>query len=315
MFTVLFTAAGRRVELVRAFREAYQKHGITARVLTADLNPALAPACYFGDASYQLPEYDSVDYQRVLLDICRRERINLLIPLYEPEFITLERYREEFEEIGTFVLLSGKNVLETCKDKYLTYQFFKQQQIKTASTWLSNDLPDCLDFPLFAKPRRGMGSGGTMKITSQAQLEQLRHQHDYLVQQYIFGTEYTLDILSDFNGTVLSVVPRQRLEVRAGEVSKSRTVKRPDLIEQGRNIAEALGAIGPINIQGIDAGTDIYWIEINPRFGGGVPLSIKAGVDYPYLLYLLWRGETVEPFLGTFQDRLTMLRYNEALYC
>ncbi|HYH04330.1 MAG TPA: ATP-grasp domain-containing protein [Bacillota bacterium] len=314
MFTVLFTAAGRRVELIQAFRQSYQSHNITARVISADLNPRFAPACHFADATFQVPRYDNVNYLKILFDICLKEQVNLLIPLFEPEFIILDQHREEFQQIGTLVMLSDKTVIETCKDKYLTYEFFKQHEIKCPQTWIANDLPRKLYFPLFAKQRFGMGSAGAMKVASQTKLEPVQQQTDYIVQQYVSGTEYTLDILSDFTGQVLSVVPRQRLEVRAGEVSKSRTVYRPDLIAQGKNIAEALGAIGPINIQCIDDGKDVYWIEINPRFGGGVPLSIKAGVDYPYLLYRLCHEEKVETIIGQFQDNLLMLRYDEAVF-
>lgn len=314
MFTVLFTAAGRRVELIQAFRESFSKHSLKARIIGVDLNPGFAPACHFTDVAYQAPKCTDPEYLHRLLEICHTERVDLLIPLYEPEFILLDRYRERFERTGTFVLLSNKHVIETCQDKYSMHCFFKAQKINTPQTWMVNDLPKQVTFPLFAKPRLGMGSVGVQKISFQLQLEQIRQSPDYIIQQYITGTEYTLDILADFTGRVLSVVPRERLEVRAGEVSKSRTVKRRDLIEQGKYIAEKLGIVGPVNIQCIATEKAVYWIEINPRFGGGVPLSIRAGVDYPYLLYRFCQGEKVEPFIGQFQDHLTMLRYDQAVY-
>ena len=123
-----------------------------------------------------------------------------------------------------------------------------------------------------------------------------------------------MDILADLEGQVLSVVPRERLEVRAGEVSKSRTVYRRDLIEQGKNIVEKLGAIGPVTVQCIDNGKDVYWLEVNPRFGGGVPLAIQAGVDYPVLLYKMFRKQKIQPILGQYDHDLTMLRYDQAVY-
>lgn len=102
--------------------------------------------------------------------------------------------------------------------------------------------------------------------------------------------------------------------MRSGEVSKGKTVDRSDLIEQAVYIVEKLGAIGPLTLQCIDTGSEVYWIEINPRFGGGVPLAIKAGVDYPYILYKLMCGEKLIPFLGEYKKNLGMLRYDEAMY-
>jgi len=314
VFTVLFTAAGRRVELIQAFRDSFSQHGLKAKIIGADLNPDFAPACYFTDASFKVPPCTAPEYPRALLEICRKEQVNLLIPLYEPEFLVLDGCRQQFEQLGTKVLLSDKKVIEICKDKYRTYGFLKQHNIKTPETWIANNLPETVELPLFAKPRLGMGSVGVQKINSQAQLAYISRAAEYILQKFISGTEYTLDILSDLSGKVLSVVPRERLEVRTGEVSKSRTVKRMDLLEQGKAIAEMLGAIGPVNLQCIDDGTDVYWIEVNPRFGGGFPLSFQAGVDYPYLLYRMYTGQPVKPMIGEFRDNLTMLRYDQAIY-
>ena len=160
-----------------------------------------------------------------------------------------------------------------------------------------------------------MGSRGAQRVDTVEQLESvLRQNVDLLIQEFIPGQEYTLDVLADLEGRVLSVVPRERLEVRAGEVSKSRTVYRKDLIEQGKYIVEKLGAIGPVTVQCIDNGQQVYWIEVNPRFGGGVSLAIQAGVDYPLLLYQMVKKQKLQPFLGQYNHNLTMLRYDQAVY-
>jgi carbamoyl-phosphate synthase large subunit len=216
---------------------------------------------------------------------------------------------------GTFVLLSNKDALQICSDKFNTHKFFTENGVKTPSTWLASDLHGDVSFPLFVKPCFGMGSQGAKKVVLAVELDSaLGYNQDMIVQQYISGIEYTLDVLADFEGKVLAVVPRERLEVRSGEVSKGKTVDRPDLIEQAVYIVEKLGAIGPLTLQCIDTGSDVYWIEINPRFGGGVPLAIKAGVDYPYILYKLMCGEKVMPFIGAYTKNLGMFRHDEAVY-
>lgn len=313
MFTVLFTSAGRRVELIQAFRQSLQNQSVNTRIIATDLNPGLASACHFADAAYPLPKCNEDNYLKILIDICIHEQVDLLIPLYEPEFAFLNQSRHEFEIRKTNLLLSNRHTLETCRDKWLTHQFFLNNGIKTPLSWTGDTLPKQGQLPLFAKPRKGMGSIGIKKIISPEQLL-LQRTPEILLQEFISGREYTLDILSDLSGKVISVVPRERLEVRSGEVSKSRTVKRDDLIKDGKEIVETLGAIGPVTLQCIDTGQDVYWIEINPRFGGGVPLSIAAGVDYPYLLYRMCTRQPVQPIIGQFKDNLTMLRYDQAVY-
>jgi carbamoyl-phosphate synthase large subunit len=315
MFTVMFTAIGKRVELVRAFKSSFEKNGIMARVIGVDINPSMAPAGYFLDRIDKVAKATDDGYIEDLLRICTEQQVDMLIPLYEPEFTGIVENRQQFGQNGTKVVLSDKKALKICSDKYKTFGFFEEAGIKTPKSWLSNQLPSKMKFPLFVKPCCGMGSMGAQKVFNNVSLTSaLEYSVNMIIQQYIEGTEYTLDVLADFNGQVLSVVPRQRLEVRAGEVSKSKTADRPDLIEQAVYIVERLGAIGPLTLQCIDTGSEVYWIEINPRFGGGVPLAIQAGVDYPYLLYRMLKGETVSPFLGQYTKNLGMLRYDEAIY-
>jgi len=313
MFTVLFTAVGRRVELIAAFKASYAERQISARIIGVDHDPRLAPAGLVTDAVYRTPLVGENGYLESLLEICRREAVELLIPLYEPEFLPLDQNRDRFAALGTRLLLSPKSALETCRDKYLTFQFFQANRIKTPPTRLLERDDTRFKYPVFIKPRLGMGSVGARKIEPGDPLPSI-NAADYLLQEFIPGIEFTLDILADFEGKILAVVPRERIEVRAGEVTKSRTVKRYDLIEQGKNIAEKLGVIGPVNLQCIVNGPVVFWIEINPRFGGGTPLSLQAGVDYPHLLYQLCRGETVAPLIGQFRDNLLMLRYEQAFY-
>ncbi|NLW48682.1 MAG: ATP-grasp domain-containing protein [Firmicutes bacterium] len=315
MFTVLFTSIGRRVELVQAFKNSYLKQMISARILGADSNPLLAPAGHFVDGIIQIPRVNETGYLRTLLQICRKERVDLLIPLYEPEFSLMDQHRDQFKKVKTLLLLSTTDTLKTCADKLETYRFFNEFAINTPKTWPITEKLVKDRFPLFVKPRSGMGSVGACKVNSQNELDFFTNRNpDLIVQDCITGIEYTLDTLSNLNGEAISIVPRERLQVRSGEVAKSRTVKRPDLIQQGKQIIETLEIIGPATLQCIDDGLMVYWIEINPRFGGGVPLSIRAGVDYPYLLYKMSTGEPLQPILGKYQTNLTMLRYDQSVY-
>jgi len=115
---------------------------------------------------------------------------------------------------------------------------------------------------------------------------------------------------------VRCVVPRRRIEIRAGEVSKGRVVKHRAIMERAANVVEKLRAgPGVITVQVVlTEDGQMKFIEINPRFGGGAPLSIKAGADFPgWILQGLTGGRPRIKFDG-FKDGLTMLRYDAEVW-
>jgi carbamoyl-phosphate synthase large subunit len=313
MFTILFTAIGRRVELLNTFADSFRNRKIGLKLVGTDLAPTQSPAAQVLDKIYPVPAWNDPSYLDSLLQICAQEEVNLLIPLYEPEFNLLNAHREDFKAAGTTLLLSNQNVIDICKDKYQTFRFFNQTGVKTPQTWLNQPIGNQVWFPLIAKPRRGMGSAGVRKVECQAELDLIKG-NELLLQEYISGTEYSLDVLCDLQGNVIAVVPRERLEVRGGEVVKSRTVRERRLIDDGVRVAAKLGGAGPLNLQCIVKEDQIYWIEINPRFGGGVPLTFAAGVDYPYLIYRMAQGLPVTPLIGRFEADLLMLRYDQSFF-
>jgi len=133
-----------------------------------------------------------------------------------------------------------------------------------------------------------------------------------IVQEFIKGTEHTCDVYVDFCMKARCVVPRKRIEVRTGEVSKGQVVKHPAIMSQATRLVETLGAgPGVITLQlFLTDDEKVKFIEINPRFGGGVPLSIKAGANFPkWILQELLASKTNIRF-DAFKDNLIMLRYD-----
>lgn len=314
---ILITAIGKRVQLIKHLKKTNYIVGVDA----GDLSPAK----YFVDAFIKVPFYDDKDYINVLLDICVNEKIDMLIPLYEKEFLVLDENRNKFEEIGTLLLLSNKQVLEICNDKWDTYNFFVENDINTPKTYLLNEIKDNLmmniNYPVILKPRCGMGSRGIFYVNDNEELlNYFLKLKDYIVQEIIEGTEFTVDVLCDLDGQIISIVPRQRLEVRAGEVSKSKSVKDSRLIDAAEDLVKKLNsyqngkAIGPMNVQCIVSNVgEIKFIEINPRFGGGVPLTFESGVDYGKILNDMVTGKKIKPIIGEFEE-LIMLRFDDAVY-
>lgn len=309
---VLFTAIGRRVQLINHFKKYHKVIGVDTG--------ELAPAKHFVDSFYKVPKWDDKEYVNTLLNICKKENVDMLIPLYEKEFILLCENREKFNKIGTILILSDKKLIEIFNDKWESYRFFIENNIDTPMTYKKQGVKD-FNFPLIIKPINGAGSQNVFKVDNKKELNFfIDYIENPIIQEYIKGTEYTIDVLCDLKGNVISIVPRERIEVRAGEVSKGRTVKNKDIIEKTLKLCNKLKIdentkpIGPLTIQCIvDLDNNIKFIEVNTRFGGGVPLTFEAGVPYAKYLGKMVEGYNVRPIIGEFKEMI-MLRYDEAIY-
>ena len=237
----------------------------------------------------------------------------------DTDLLKLAESRESFKQQGTFVLISSPEVVRLARDKQLTYDFFAENRIPTPRIVNYDAALKENSFPLFIKPLDGSASQMTFRIDNR---ESLIFFHSYvpnpIILEYISGAEYTLDVFIDLEQVVKAIVPRKRLEVRAGEVSKSRIELNPEIMAAGGKVAQALaqrGCLGMINLQCIyTADGDVKFIEINPRFGGGCPLSIQAGYPFPQWAVEMALGRALSPLPANLGDGLTMLRYDDAVF-
>jgi len=315
---ILFTCAGRRVELIQAFLRAAKSLKIKAMLHVADEEPHFASSC-IAYRVHRVPEVMSRDYIPALLKIVKREKIDLLIPLIDTELLSLSESRERFSQLGCGVVVSSPRVVRICQDKLLTYRFLSQHNIDTPKTWLYPEIKKLRrhHFPYFLKPRKGSASKGNYILRNKAELEALGPRvPKAIIQEFINGIEHTLDVYTGFDGHPRSVVPRRRIEVRGGEVTRALTVNHAGIIETGVHVAEALGdCAGVITIQlFLTSDGRIRVIEINPRFGGGVPLAIHAGANFPKWLMAQWLGRDQRIRLVHFRDKVMMMRYHQAFF-
>lgn len=316
---VLFSCVGRRVELMTAFRAAAEA---LRRPLVAHATDRswLAPAMHLVDRAHRSPPIDDPDYVPHLLRIVRREGIHLVVPLIDSDLMMLSLARPRFAELGCTVLISSPRVVAICRDKLLSYRHLTEAGIQTPRTWSLDELlaGRRAGFPLYIKPRAGSAARGHYVCDDRSELQVLaRRVTDPIFQEFVGGNEYTMDAYAAFDGRPRCVVPRQRLEIRTGEVSKGRVVMDPQLIDIGRRVVESLAeCVGVITIQVI-RGPDrrVRVIEINPRVGGGIPLSIAAGADFPrwILSTLAGKPPTIRP--SGFRNGLHMLRYDSSVIC
>ena len=311
---VLITAASRRVALVQAFRAALRAEGFRGRVIVTDVNP-LSPAVHVADAAFRVPLATDADYMPVLLSLCETEQVGLVIPTIDDELAMFGKAREAFAAIGTYAACSPEATAELCNDKYATCRYLAGEGVDAAASWLPAELAAGQPPPLFIKPRVGRGAVGAFPVQTQRELSFfLDYVHDPVVQEYLSGPEYTIDVLCTAHGQPLSIVPRERAVIRAGVIDRGRTVNLPSLISLARQVCATLPFAGPINIQCRMRGETPVVFEINPRFSGGIPLTIAAGADFPAMLVRMAAGRAVEPSIGTFRENLWMTSYESSVF-
>jgi len=311
---VLITAGSRRVALVQAFQRALQTTG-GGTVTVTDVNP-LSPTVYIADRSYRVPLSTDPSYLAAIGHICRHDRIGLLVPTIDDELTLFADQIDAFGVGGTRVAVSAPSITRACNDKLLTSRLLADHGLPSAPTWLPADLPTPPAFPLFVKPRHGRGGVGAFAARNQRELDFfLDYVPEPVVQPFLDGREFTIDVLCDLeSGEPLAVVPRERVVIRAGVVDRGRTTRDTRLIDLGVACARALRFAGAINIQCRIVDGQPVVFEINPRFSGGIPLTIAAGADFPHMLVQLARGRRVGASLGHFQDGLWMTSYESSVF-
>jgi HAD superfamily hydrolase (TIGR01549 family) len=308
---ILFTSIGRRVELVQSFKTAANKLNVSLEIYGTDISNS-APALLFCDRSVIIPKIKNPEYIPVLIKICKDENIDLLIPTIDTDLLLLAENKNKFGK--TKVLISEPEKIIICRDKNNTADFFESCGLKAPRT-INNYLLYQGPYPCFIKPKDGSSSINAFKVEKESELKVYAQQiSDYVIQPFIEGTEYTVDIFCDFNGKPISIIPRIRQAVRAGEVLKTEIAMDKKIINECRLLINKFKPCGPMTVQLIrqkETEND-YFIEINPRFGGGAPLSMKAGARSAEAIIKILAGEEVE-YSDSVDDGAVYSRFDQSV--
>ena len=312
---ILITSAGRRVSLVRAFKSELLKFFQDGRVYTADLQPELSSACRQSDGYFHVSRVTDPAYPGELIKICADNNIKLVIPTLDTELIPLSENSLLFQEKGIHVIISTPEMVRICRNKKKLFHYFDSIGFPRTS----EIDPGNPEFPIFVKPIDGSSSIGTMVIKDEIQYsKKILESSDLVFLKYLSPSEFsefTIDLYYNRQNKLVCAVPRERLEVRNGEVSKSVTRKDQLYKTIFEVFSKCRGFIGCITLQVFKRrnSDEIIGIEINPRFGGGYPLSYRAGANYPeYLIREYLMGEGIEYFDKWVSDML-MLRYDDEI--
>ncbi len=315
---LLFSCVGRRVSLLRSFRKAAKDLGVDCLIVGTDMTH-LSPAMQKCDQQYVLPPIHQGEYLENLLNVVKKHEIDIVIPTIDLELKLLAKNRSAFEQLGARVLVSEPGVVDICQDKRETYRFLTENSIPCPETMTIDQALEktAIPFPRFLKPWDGYASRGNAIVNSRDELRVFGQRiPNCIVQEFAQGQEYTCDAYVDFEMNVRTVVPRMRIEVRTGEVSKAKVVQDHTIMEKTAELVKKLKAgPGVITIQLIcKPGGEINFIEINPRFGGGAPLSIRAGANFPKWILAEMIGKQTEISFNGFRDNLVMLRYDDEVW-
>ena len=315
---VLFTCIGRRVSLVNSFRKAARELKINLTVLGTDTTE-FSSALQLCDKRFLVKPTAHAGYIKQLLSIVKANRVKLLVPTVDLDLKLLARNKPKFAALGCLVLVSAPRVVNICQDKRETYRFLRKNGFDTPVTMSTQTALSKakLNWPCFLKPWDGYASRGSVVVKDRKELLFFAKRiPNVICQEFVRGAEHTCDVYVDFNLKVRCVVPRRRIEVRAGEVSKGQAVKHPHIMSEAAKLVEKLGAgPGVITLQLFQTEDGrVRFIEVNPRFGGGAPLSIKAGANFPKWILQELLGRKVNIRFDGFKDKLIMLRYDSEVW-
>jgi carbamoyl-phosphate synthase large subunit len=317
-FGILFTCIGRRVSLLNSFRRAAKQLKINASFFGTDTTP-LSSALQLCDKRFLVKPTTHPRYISELLSIVKTNRVKLLVPTVDLDLKILAKNKPRFAAVGCNVLVSSPHVVGICQDKRQTYRFLCKNGFDTpVTTSIAAALSKKkFNWPCFIKPWDGYASRGNAVVNNRKEMLLFAGRiPNAICQEFIRGAEHTCDVYVGFDMKVRCVVPRRRIEIRSGEISKGQVVKHPHIMGEAARLVETLGAgPGVITLQlFLTENGGVKFIEINPRFGGGVPLSIKAGANFPKWILQELLGRKPNIRFDGFRDNLIMLRYDSEVW-
>ena len=285
-----------------------------------DRNPN-APALYDADCHYIVPRITADNYMDVIYDICRKEKIDGILSLIDPELSLLALHEKEFEALGVKVIGSSYELCERTLNKWEMYGWLTAHGYNCARSYMDVDafLADVkagvISYPVFVKPAKGSASIAISKAEDEETVRLLMsHGEEMMIQEFLDGQEIGADCYIDMiSGRTVSVFTKKKLVMRAGETDKGISFRDERLFDLIEKFIDESGFRGQIDIDLFDLGGVYYISEVNPRFGGGYPHAYECGVDHMTLILNNLDGKANESITGQYEEGLVMMKYNEIM--
>ena len=312
---ILILSAGTRNKIVQYFKKELKGNG---RVIATDCSD-LAPAIYEADKYYIVPRIDEIGYIETIIDICKKERIDTLISLIDPELSLISQNIEKFKQVNVKPIISDYDKIEMCLDKYQMYEFLIKNNFRTIKSYIDKEefykdfSGNRIEFPIFVKPVKGSASLNINKINSKEELEIIwKDSEKLMIQEYMDGQEYGADVYIDMiSNEPVSIFVKKKIKMRAGETDKSISVKDEKLFELIKRFVKKAGFKGIIDIDIFEKNNKYYISEVNPRFGGGYPHAYECGVNVPKMIINNIECKENKEEIGNYPKDVYMMKYNE----
>lgn len=282
--------------------------GFRGKIVATD-SSYLSPGFFMCDVNEVIPEAENHFFIDRLIDIVSKHHVNMLLPTSGFDIYPYSEFREQLMKSGAYPVVSDKDSLVTCRDKMLTFERLSR---KFDLPFTTTDPSEINSFPIVAKPRYGKGSRDIMILNDSDDLRYVTSKMmDLIFQEFLPGTEYTIDVLSNLEKKALLAVPRIRIQTKAGISTKGRIIRNKKLESDSKQIADFIGIRGPCCIQmKEDANGTMKLVEINPRMGGGTIFTTLAGANFPIMLIDMLENKKVH--IPEIQE-ITVIRYYEEI--
>lgn len=315
---LLFCSVGRRCELLKDFRKTL---GDKVKLVVTDNSP-YAPALEFADVSYQVPLIRDPAYIPMILEICRKEQIDAVTTLIDPEIAILAENREAFEALGVTVLAPDRETAGLCFDKYEMAKFLTGRGIPTIQTYGSfGEFQTAygegrIRFPVFVKPRTGSGSVGARRVDTYEMLEEVTAADTSLIiQELMTGEDLDADVYVDtVSHEPIAIFSKRKISTTIGGANKTISFKDGKLFDFVREALKAFHFNGPLDMDLFYQDGRYYLSEINPRFGGAYLHAYGAGVDFPAYIYHNIKEKTAnDDHTGAYDENVVMMMYDSVV--
>lgn len=314
---ILILSAGTRDKVVQYFKRTV---GTSGKVVATDMTN-LAPAVHEADKFYQVPRMTEEGYIDIIFDICKKEEINAVLTLIDPELSLLAQHKVKFKELGVTVVGSSYELCEMSLNKWDMYVWLRDHGYKCAKSYTDKEefFKDVEEgkatYPVFVKPICGSASMTISKVYDKQTVENLFEHHEGLmIQEFMDGQEIGADVYIDMlSGEIVSIFTKKKLLMRAGETDKAVSFKDEKLFALVEDFVKKAGYSGQIDIDIFDVNGTYYISEVNPRFGGGYPHAYESGCDHMTLIQNNIHGKVNAKNIGAYDEGIYMMKYNEVM--
>lgn len=273
-----------------------------------------ASGLYLADAHATVPMARDPEYIPTLIGLCKEHNVGMVVPILDVETPHVAQARERLAEEWIHAAVNPLQCLELSNDKVRSYETCEAAGIGQPQRFASPAEAPADAFPLIGKPFRGVGARGIVKLENKDDV--VPDDEERLWQCFIQGDEFSIDTWGDPTTDQFVAVPRHRREVRAGQMVQGDTRNDADLLDFARKACTAFG-VKDVSCVQVIRGADgkLYFVEMNPRYGTGISLSIAAGIAFPRLQWLAhYEPDAIIPEMLQFEAGVEMLRYWEEVY-